>query len=240
MGIFLKAFFVFLHNITPKKIVIGYNFNIDKMKNWIVVIVILLLGKVVVFSQDTTRHQLIQFSGVVVSGDSLEPVPYCTVLDKSSKRGTISDYFGYFSFVAHKGDSIRFSSVGFKTSYYVIPDTLKEDRYSLIHVLTTDTIMLPVAVIYPWPSKEQFAEAFVNVEIPNDDYKRAVHNLAQAELKEMADGIPMNGSMNYNYQMQQVQNKLYYAGQLPPNNLLNPIAWSKFIQSWKNGDFKRQ
>jgi hypothetical protein len=183
---------------------------------------------------------LIQFSGVVVSGDSLEPVPYCTVIDKSTKRGTVSDYFGYFSFVAHKGDSIRFSSVGFKTSYYVIPDSLQNNKYSLIHVLSTDTIMLPVAVIYPWPSKEQFAEAFVNTEIPNDDYKRAVHNLEQAELKELADGIPMNGSMNYNYQMQQVQNKLYYAGQLPPNNLLNPVAWSKFIQSWKNGDFKRQ
>lgn len=187
-----------------------------------------------------SEGDIIQFSGVVVSGDSLEPVPYCTVIDKSTKRGTVSDYFGYFSFVAHKGDSIHFSSVGFKTSYYVIPDSLKNNKYSLIHVLSTDTIMLPVAVIYPWPSKEQFAEAFVNTEIPNDDYKRAVHNLQQAELKELADGIPMNGSMNYNYQMQQVQNKLYYAGQLPPNNLLNPVAWSKFIQSWKNGEFKRQ
>lgn len=182
---------------------------------------------------------LIQFSGVVV-GDSLEPVPYCTVIDKSTKRGTVSDYFGYFSFVAHKGDSIRFSSVGYKMSYYVIPDTLKDNKYSLIHVLSTDTIMLPAAFIYPWPSKEQFAEAFVNVEIPNDDYKRAVHNLEQAELKERADGIPMNGSMNYNNDMKQRQDKLYYAGQLPPNNLLNPIAWSKFIKSWKEGKLKRQ
>lgn len=209
------------------------------MKNWIILVISMVIVNVV-WGQENTSEELIQFSGVIVSGDSLEPVPYCTVLDKSSKRGTVSDYFGYFSFVAHKGDSIRFSSVGYKTSYYVIPDSLEENRYSLIHVLTTDTVELPVAVIYPWPSKEQFAEAFVNTEIPNDDYKRAVHNLEQAELKEMADGIPMNGSMNYNYQMQQVQNKLYYAGQLPPNNLLNPIAWSKFIQSWKNGDFKRQ
>ncbi len=195
---------------------------------------VLLVGKS--YSQD---DDLIQFSGVVI-GDSLEPVPYCTVIDQVTKRGTVSDYYGYFSFVAHKGDSIRFSSVGFKTSYYVIPDTLKENKYSLIHILSTDTIMLPTAVIYPWPSKEQFAEAFVNVEIPNDDYKRAVHNLEQAKLKERADGIPMNGSMNYNHEMQQVQDKLYYAGQLPPNNLLNPIAWSNFIKSWKDGKLKRQ
>ena len=33
---------------------------------------------------------------------------------------------------------------------------------------------------------------------------------------------------------------IYYAGQLPPNNLLNPIAWSKFIQQWKDGYFKKK
>lgn len=208
------------------------------MKFFIAFVIVFLMGGLT-FGQ-FSNNDLIQFSGVVVSGDSLDPIPYCTVMDKRTKRGTVSDYFGYFSFVAHKGDSIRFSSVGFKTSYYVISDSLKDNKYSLIHVLSTDTIMLPVAVIYPWPSKEQFAEAFVKTEIPNDDYKRAVHNLQQAELKELADAIPMNGSMNYNYQMKQKQNKLYYAGQLPPNNLLNPLAWSKFIQSWKNGEFKRQ
>ncbi len=186
------------------------------------------------------NEELIQFSGVVVSGDSLEPVPYCSILDESTKRGTVSDYFGYFSFVAHKGDSIRFSNVGYKTSHFVISDTLKGDKYSLIHIIHADTIMLPTVNIYPWPSKEQFAEAFINADIPNDDYKRAVHNLQQAELKELSDGIPMDGSMNFNYQMQLVQDKLYYAGQFPSINLLNPVAWSKFIKAWKNGELKRQ
>ena len=186
------------------------------------------------------NEELIQFSGVVVSGDSLEPVPYCSILDESTKRGTVSDYFGYFSFVAHKGDSIRFSNVGYKTSHFVISDTLKGDKYSLIHIIHADTIMLPTVNIYPWPSKEQFAEAFINVDIPNDDYKRAVHNLQQAELKELSDGIPMDGGMNFNYQMRLVQDKLYYAGQFPSINLLNPVAWSKFIKAWKNGELKRQ
>jgi len=25
-----------------------------------------------------------------------------------------------------------------------------------------------------------------------------------------------------------------------PNNLLNPIAWAKFIKAWKRGDFKKK
>ncbi len=49
--------------------------------------------------QDGKRN-LIQFSGVVVEGESLKPISYTSVLIRNSKRGTISDYFGYFSFVA--------------------------------------------------------------------------------------------------------------------------------------------
>ena len=31
-----------------------------------------------------------------------------------------------------------------------------------------------------------------------------------------------------------------YAGQAPPVNLLNPVAWAKFMQALKSGDLKRQ
>ena len=52
--------------------------------------------------------------------------------------------------------------------------------------------------------------------------------------------MPMDGRMNQAYAMKQERSKLYYAGQLPPNNLLNPIAWAEFIRAWQNGDFKRK
>lgn len=183
---------------------------------------------------------LIQFSGVVVSNDSVNPVPFAHIIDLNRRSGTVSDYFGYFSFVAQKGDTIRFSSVGYKTSYFYIPDSLTGDKYSLIHVMKIDTILLKEANIYPWPSKEQFADAFVNTKIPNDDYKRAEANLSDEKMAAYAEQMPMDGQMNFNWQMQQVQSKLYYAGQYPPNNLLNPIAWAKFIKAWKNGDFKKK
>lgn len=183
---------------------------------------------------------LIQFSGVVVSNDSVNPVPFAHIIDLNRRSGTVSDYFGYFSFVAQKGDTIRFSSVGYKTSYFYIPDSLTGDKYSLIHVMKVDTILLKEANIYPWPSKEQFADAFVNTKIPNDDYKRAEANLSDEKMAAYAEQMPMDGQMNFNWQMQQVQSKLYYAGQYPPNNLLNPIAWAKFIKAWKNGDFKKK
>ncbi len=198
-----------------------------------------LMGLISFAQRDTSNYYgLIQFSGVVVSQDSVNPVPYTHIIDIKRRTGTVADYFGYFSFVALKGDSIRFSSVGYKNSYFVIPDTLTSNKYSLIHIMQPDTTLLKEIVVFPWPSKEQFAREFVNMELPNDDYKRAQANLNKEAMAAYAQNVPMDGSMNFNWQMQQVQNKLYYAGQLPPNNLLNPIAWAKFIQAWKNGDFK--
>lgn len=198
-----------------------------------------IIGLISFGQRDSTYYRgLIQFSGIVVSQDSVNPVPFVHIIDTRRRTGTVSDYFGYFSFVAQKGDSIRFSSIGYKSNYFVIPDTLTSTKYSLIHIMQSDTVLLKEMIIYPWPSKEQFAKVFVNTDIPNDDLARAKNNLNADAMKAYAQTIPMDGSMNFNWQMQQVQNKLYYAGQLPPNNLLNPIAWAKFIQAWKNGDFK--
>lgn len=191
-------------------------------------------------SAQPSDKKLVQFSGVIVTGDSLSPVPFTSLMIKNSSRGTVSDYFGFFSIVAQQGDEIEFSAVGFKKISYHIPDTLQEDRYSLIQILNHDTITLKTAYIYPWPSREQFKQAFLNLKVPDSDLENAQRNLALESIREEAERIDMDGSLNYKYAVQQRQSKLYYAGQLPPNNLLNPIAWAQFINAWKRGDFKKK
>ena len=186
------------------------------------------------------KHDLVQFSGIIVEGDSLRPIPYTSIIVKNSNRGTVSDYFGYFSFVAQESDTIEFTAIGFSSALFIIPDTLTTSKYSLIQVLRMDTINLALAEVFPWPTKEQFKKAFLKLSLPDDDMSRADRNMARADAKEEMTGMAMDASLNYKYSMQQYQSKLYYAGQLPPNNLLNPIAWAKFIKAWKNGDFKKK
>lgn len=183
---------------------------------------------------------LIQFSGVVVESDSLRPVPYTKVIIKSSYRGTISDYYGYFSFVAQKSDTIVFSAIGYRKSEYVIPDTLSGNKYSLIQVMHYDTITLKETIIFPWPTRDQFKEVFLNMNIPDDDLSRASKNLDRQELMSKYESVPMEGSLAYKQHMQQYQTRLYWAGQYPPNNLLNPFAWAQFIDMWRKGKLKIQ
>lgn len=192
-------------------------------------------------------ENLVQFSGVIVEKDSLQAVPYVNIIIQGTKRGTTSDYYGFFSFVAYKGDVVEFSAVGYKKSFYRIPDTLSANRYSLIHVLTTDTLLLKETIIYPWPTLEMFKMAFLKLDIPDDDLERAKKNLARAELKDRMQELPMDGSYAFK---QYIDKQVYshgYMGMQPKsltnmvnNPLLNPFAWAEFIKAWKRGDFKRK
>lgn len=197
------------------------------------------LGQDLDKGKDRQEDDLIQFTGMVVTGDSLQPVPFTHIIDRNTRHGTISDYYGYFSFVAMKGDTVDFTSVGFKKSFYVIPDTIRGKLYTMFHVMTADTIYLAETVIYPWPSKEEFKEAFLSLELPDDDLEIARKNLDLMEMKARAEGIPMDGSMNYRNYIDRSVSKLYYAGQTQPITVLNPFAWAQFIKAWKEGKFKR-
>ncbi len=185
------------------------------------------------------RHNLVQFSGVVVT-DSLMPVPFTHILVKDTYRGTMSDVYGYFSFVAQEGDTILFSAVGFQRSQYVVPDSLSDNKYSMIHVLSRDTITLKEYTVYPWPSREQFREAFLALRLPADDHQLALRNLSPAEMVQRMENLPPDAYQSFQYAMAQDKTKLYYSGGTPVVNLFNPIAWAQFVQAWQNGAFKKK
>ena len=191
-------------------------------------------------AQILDNNHLVQFSGVIVTFDSLKPIPYSSVMIKNTNRGTISDYYGFFSFVAKMKDTVEFAAIGFKKAIFIIPDTLTDQRCSLIQILKQDTILLKEVMIFPWPTKEQFKEAFLHLRIPDDDLTRAEKNLDEDQLGYLAAALPMDGSMNFRNYIDQHTTQLYYSGQLRPNTLLDPIKWAKFIQMWQNGAFKKK
>src|SRR5436190_21508851 len=135
------------------------------MKRLLLLAIIIFLGYFSSSAQYAKEEHsnLVQFSGVVVTGDSLKPIPYVNVIIRNTWRGTVTDYFGFFSFVAKMKDTIEFSSLGLKRSTFIIPDTLKNNRYSLIQVMYTDTTNIGEVFIYPWPTREQFKDAFMNL-----------------------------------------------------------------------------
>lgn len=201
---------------------------------------ILFVLATVAFGQHIPDRKLVQFSGVVVTGDSLEPVPFTSILTKGSYRGTISDVYGYFSFVAQAGDTIEFGAVGFKRGNYIIPDSLHDNKYSMIHVLIPDTVLLKPLEVYPWPSKEQFREAFMALNLSDNEYERALKHLNSAEVIQRMENLPPDPGLAAHYQAALDNTRIYNQGMAPSVNLFNPIAWAQFVQAWKSGQLKRQ
>jgi len=203
-------------------------------------IYLLILSVVTVSAQEATDKNVVQFSGVVVDNDSLLPLPYTHIRVKNSSLGTVCDFYGFFSIVALKGDTVVFSNLGYHKNEFIIPDTLSGNKYSIIHAMTRDTFQLKEVRIYPWPSFEQFKQAFMTDDIPDDDLERAKKNLSAEKLMAVAQGVPIDGSTTYKYELQNRYTQLYEAGGYPSLRLLDPIAWSKFIKAWKRGDFKKK
>lgn len=200
---------------------------------------LLLTGALSAQSGGPERH-LVQFSGVVVTGDSLQPVPFTSILTKGSYRGTMSDVYGYFSFVAQTGDTIMYAAVGFKTDHYLIPDTIAGNKYSMIHVMYPDTILLPTLTVTPWPTKEQFAQAFLNLRLSDDDYQVALKHLSPIEMMQRMENMPPDPGLSQQFSAMADNTRLYQQGMAPSTNLFNPVAWAQFVQAWKSGQFKRK
>jgi hypothetical protein len=195
----------------------------------------------VLAAQDEDNN-LVQFSGMILDGSTEEllPVPYANILVKDKGRGSYSDYTGFFSIVVEKGDVIVFSAVGYRTVEFTIPDTLDDNRYSLVQLMTQDAINLPETVVFPWPSREHFKLEFLAMDVTPELQERATRNLANETLERMRNEVASDGVENASYYMRQQSRQYYYIGQRPPMNIFSPVAWKQFFDAWKRGDYKRQ
>lgn len=212
------------------------------MKN-ILIILLLLIGFQLQSQNDQDPEKLIQFSGVIVSSDSLDNVPYTNVIDKTTGTGTTSDVNGYFNMVSKPGDTLIFNAFGFKANTYIIPDTLNMANYSIIHLMTPDTLVLPEVEVFPWPSREQFARAFVEMDPYDGKMRDLSRELSGKNVAELSRDLPPDYLHTYNWQREQMNTHLYMGtggGRTPINNLINPNAWVKFVDMWKSGELQRE
>lgn len=209
------------------------------MKNLLLLLTFLVLGSNIAFGQGKPENY-IQLSGVVVDDDSLRGIPFVSVLVKGTKRGTVTDFYGFFSVVVQPGDELQFFSINHKNAVYKLEDTLSLKHYFVIQRLLKDTILLTKVDVYPWPSKDEFEKAFLNLDLTETDYDRAAKNLDRNEMSYMERNMKLDPQANYRMAMQQYLTKVYTAGQYPVNNLLNPIAWAQFVDAWRQGKFKKK
>lgn len=204
-------------------------------------IIVALLSPIAVKAQfETFKDSVVQMFGVVMSADSLRGLPAVSIMVKGQNRGTISNDEGVFSIVVLKGDKVEFTSIGFKPRLVEIPFDLKGNQFSMIQLMVTDTVYLPATIIKQRPTREQFERDFVNTKVPFDEIEIARNNNSYAKRRLLMSSLPSDGKEASAQYMQQQSRKLYYSGQIAPQNIFNPFAWNEFIKAWKRGDYKKK
>ncbi|HMJ47938.1 MAG TPA: carboxypeptidase-like regulatory domain-containing protein [Ferruginibacter sp.] len=189
---------------------------------------------------ETFRDSVVQLYGIVMTADSLKGIPAVSVVVKGQNRGTITNDKGVFSIVVLKGDNVEFTSIGYKPIQVSIPKTLQGNQHSIIQLMVNDTIFLPATIIKPRPTRQQFERDFANTQLPDDDITIARTNTSAATRRILISSLPSDGREASNQYLRQSANKLYYSGQVAPQNIFNPFAWNEFIKAWKRGDFKKK
>lgn len=222
----------------------------DTVKQFIGLFILVLLSANRLSAQQDpskagTKSNLIQFSGMILTdeGTRLTPVPYATVYLPEKRRGTYADYRGFFTLVVEKGDKVRFNCIGFDPVTITVPDTLTQERYSVVQLMSQDTINLSPVVIFPWPSKEHFKIEFLKMDVTPELQRLAAENVANDYLAEARKNdviIPYSGRESANFYLRQQAREYTYIGQIPPMNIFSPLAWGQFFKAWKDGKFKKQ
>lgn len=201
-----------------------------------------LLCTLSVFSQENNK-KIVQFSGIIVNRDSNTVVPYVTITNISGKNQYYSaNYKGYFSFVAHEGDTLAFTAVGYRREALVIPLNLSDSKYTVLMKLQQESINLPMVRVYPWASTDEFKKEFMTMKFADDDLEIAKKNVSRESLASMIATLPRDGGEMQSYNFQNNHNRLVNKNinQRLANPLLNPFAWGALIQQIMQGDRSRE
>ena len=196
-----------------------------------------ILLSVLLVAQQPEKKILL--TGVVLAGDSLKAIPNTNIIVRNRNVGTSSDQDGFFSFYSEANDTIIFSAIGFKNGKYIVPEDLSKDHYSIVQIMSNDTVWLQETIIFPWRSYEDFGEELITMTPPITDDDRANMNLDNAQLYEKSATIHMDGAANFKWQNKLMNDRMYFSGQVPPQQIFDAFAWANFINSLKNGDYKK-
>ena len=198
----------------------------------IILIPLLFIGFLAAAQDD--RPNVVQLTGVVFGVDSTEVIPGVHVYTPKGGRGTTTNVYGFFSLPVLEGDSLVFSSVGYKRASYVVPEHREDNSIRVIVTLEEDITYLDELEVFPYPSEAVFKAAVLAVELPDQrDYDNLQRLLNSDVLREAYWELPASANMNHRFFMQQQQQAIANRFQPVANPLLNPFAWRDFIRSLK-------
>jgi hypothetical protein len=197
--------------------------------------ILFLFVSMAAFAQQKERP-IVQFTGVVYNADSTNViVPYVTITNKNRNTANVANYNGYFSFVAHELDTLKFTSVGYEAITVVIPANVPNKSYTTKIRLKPQINNLPVVRLFPWATTDEFRRDFVSAKIADDDLEIARKNISKSVLFASQNTLARDGHEIQSANANTFHNNIVNSHSIT-NPLLNPLAWGTLIKQITDGD----
>lgn len=124
-------------------------------------------------AQEEGETKVWQLSGLVVSQDSMTPIPFARIMAKTHRRYSVADANGFYSIPVVEDDTLYFYALGYRPSMFIVRNYLsdykgdKESNYLYtINYLDEDPITLQTVTIFPYRNPGEIKAAILETNAP--------------------------------------------------------------------------
>jgi len=202
-------------------------------------IILLLIVLPALQAQTTEDDRYVQVSGII-SDETGKIMPGVAVISHKLRRGVLSEPTGIYSIISLPGDTISFRALGYKRYHTIIPYDYTDIFASVDIRLEFDTLQIEAVNILPWNTYGEFIRDITQEKPIDPIIENMYDNLASIYVALQNDiGLRVSPEVAYRYALAQQFSAMSTKNQYPVNNLLNPLAWAKFVKGLRTGELFR-
>ncbi len=165
----INYIFVFQNNLT---------LNLRKTKNIrlsfaffsLVFLLLLVFTAQSRLQAQTESANVVGIYGILMSSDTLRPIPDAQIFSRDNYLGSFSDTTGRFYITVSRNDSIMFSSLGYITEIIPVTDSLLHRKQPITFYMTLDTILIHEIVIHAFWDYETFKQMIIHMKPAQSSY----------------------------------------------------------------------
>ena len=113
--------------------------------------------------QQHEEPELIELTGVLLSSDSLKPIPDAEIYSRENFLGTFTDSTGHFNVAVVLGDTLLFSSLGYSDRMVAINDSILSMKSPARFYMSLDTVLINEVVIHAFWDYRTFKQMIINM-----------------------------------------------------------------------------
>jgi len=114
-------------------------------------------------------HEVHTFTGVINETKSQKPIEYGAIKNLKTGEVILTDYLGKFEIEGTVGDTLRFHSMGYVDTTWVVPTVWTTMKQDLVLEVPTNIYAITEVEVLRFYSYAHFRQAFKDLKLPKDE-----------------------------------------------------------------------